>query len=257
MTRAIMEDSAPDPGSRLPEIREALMTEEGLRHISRLVTIGELALCFSHEVRNHLTSVIGHAYMGEQALPQGDPVRSHLESVTRNSLRMKGMIGAMLDFGRKREKTDERCAPEELIREAVRIVTPYFQDYRHPEIVVRIDVECGCPKVAVARWEMIHALVNLLTNAADAMSRSRQRLLTISAQPENSGTVRFTVSDTGSGIDPEDAGRVFAPFFTTKGERGNGLGLFIVRSTVEHHGGSITLQTGSGGTAFTICLPTN
>ena len=257
MTRAIMEDSAPDPGSRLPEIREALMTEEGLKQISRLVTIGELALCFSHEVRNHLTSVIGHAYMGEQALPQGDPVRDHLENVTRNSLRMKGMIGAMLDFGRKRDKTDERCAPEELIREALRIVGPYFQDLKHPEIVVKVDVECGCPKVAVSRWEMIHALVNLLTNAADAMSESCQRLLTISVQREAEGMVRFDVADTGSGIAPENAGRVFVPFFTTKGERGNGLGLFIVRSTIEQHGGSITLQTGSKGTAFTICLPTN
>jgi len=257
MTRAIMEEFAPDPSSRLPELREALLTEEGLRHIARLVTIGELALCFSHEVRNHLTTVIGHAYMGEQALPQGDPVRTHLENVTRNSLRMKGMIGAMLDFGRKRDKTEERCAPEDLIREALCVVTPYFQDFKHPAIVVQVDVECGCPKVAVARWEMIHALVNLLTNAADAMSQTRQRLLSISAQHDTEGMVRFDVADTGSGISPENAGRVFTPFFTTKGERGNGLGLYIVRSTIEHHGGSITLQTGSSGTAFTICLPTN
>jgi signal transduction histidine kinase len=255
MTRVIMDDPAPDPGSRLPELREALMSEEGLRHISRLVTIGELALCFSHEVRSPLTTLTGHAYMAQQSLPEGDPLRLHLDNVYRNSLRMKGMIDSMLNFGRRREKTTDRCAPEELIHEAVRVVAPYFEDFKHPPIVVQIDDESGCPKVAVARWEMIHVLVNLLTNAADAMSQSHQRLVTLSAERELQGMVRISVADTGAGISPENAGRVFTPFFTTKGERGNGLGLFIVRSTIEHHGGSISLQTGNSGTVFTICLP--
>ena len=66
--------------------------------------------------------------------------------------------------------------------------------------------------------------------------------------------VRFAVADTGSGIAPENADRVFTPFFTTKGERGNGLGLYIARSTIEQHGGSITMQTGRSGTVFTIYL---
>jgi signal transduction histidine kinase len=256
MTRAIMEDPAPDRGSHLPELRDALLTEDGLRHLSRLVTIGELALCFSHEVRNPLTALIGHAYMMQQAFPEGDRIRMHLDNVYRNSMRMKGMIDSMLDFGRKREKSMDRCAPEELIHEAVRVVGPYFEDFKHPPIVIQVDVECECPKVAVARWEMVHVLVNLLTNAADAMANSRQRLVTISVHKEDQGMVRFGVADTGSGIAPENAGRVFAPFFTTKGERGNGLGLFIARGTIEHHGGSISLQTGASGTVFTICLPT-
>ena len=257
MTRLIMEDPTPEPGARLPELREALMSEEGLKHISRLVTLGELALCFSHEARNHLTSVIGYAYMGEQALPEGDPVRAHLQDITRNSLRIKGMVSTMLDFGRQREKTKDRCEPEELINESVRVVAPYFANLKNPPIVLQIDVQHGCPKVAIDHWEMIHVLVNLLTNAADSMANTRQRLVTISAQREVQAMVRISVADTGSGIAPENAGRVFTPYFTTKGERGNGLGLFIVRSTIEHHGGSITLQTGSCGTVFTICLPTN
>jgi signal transduction histidine kinase len=256
MTRAIMEDPAPDPSSRLPELREALLTEDGLKHISRLVTIGELALCFSHEVRNPLTALIGHAYMMQQSLPEGDPIRLHLDNVYRNSMRMKGMIDSMLDFGRKREKSRDFCAPEELIHEAVRVVGPYFENFQHPAIVLQVDIECACPKVSIARWEMVHVLVNLLTNAADSMIQSRQRLITISAQREDEGLVRFAVADTGAGISSENAGRVFAPFFSTKGERGNGLGLYIARGTIEHHGGSISLQTSDSGTVFTICLPT-
>jgi len=242
-------------GADLPGWREALLPDDGLQQILRLVTMGELAMSFSDEVRNALTTLIGHAYMGQQALPEGDPIRNHLDSITRNSMRMKGMIDSMLNFGRKREETTDRCAPEELIHEAVRIAGPYLEDFKHPPIAVQVDVESECPKIAVTRWEMIHVLVNLLTNAADAMSESQQRLITIAAHREPQAMVRISVADTGSGIASENVGRIFTPFFTTKGERGNGLGLFIVRSTIEHHGGSITLQTGDSGTAFTIALP--
>jgi signal transduction histidine kinase len=259
MTRMVIDDPAPDPGfgSRLPELREALMSEEGLRHISRLVTIGELALCFSHEVRNPLTAVIGCAHNMQQALPEGDPIRTQLDSIARNGMRIKGMTDSMLNFGRKREKTKDRCSVEELIHEAVRLVGPYFQDFQCPPIVIHVDVEFGCPKIAVDFWAMIHVLVNLMNNAADAMAQSRQRLITMTARREAQRMVRISVADTGSGIASQDAARVFSPFFTTKGEQGNGLGLFIARNTIEDHGGSITLQTGSDGTVFTICLPTD
>jgi len=251
-----MEDPAPDPGCRLSELREALLTEDGLKHISRLVTIGELALCFSHEVRTPLTLLLGHAYMMNKALPEDDPMRPHSDNVYHNGLRMKGMIDSMLNFGRRREKSTERCAPEELIEEAVRVVGPYFDNFKNPPIALQMNVANDCPEVAIARWEMVHVLVNLLTNAADAMAQSCKRLVTISAQQQDQGIVRFDVADTGSGIASECAERVFAPFFTTKGECGNGLGLYIARCTVEHHGGSIALQTGSCGTVFTVCLPT-
>lgn len=256
MTRMIMQDPMPDPGSRLPELREALLTEDGLRHISRLVTLGELALCFSHEVRKPLTVVVGYAQMMQQALPEDDPIRIQIDNISRHSLLAKGMADSILNLGRKHDPTKDRCSPDELIQEAVRFVAPYFEDFTHPPVVIQIDVECGCPKIAVDRWEMIHALVNLLTNAADAMAQSRQRLITVTAQREVQGMVRISVADTGSGIASENASRVFTPFFTTKGERGNGLGLFIIRSTIEKHDGSISMQTGEGGTVFTICLPT-
>jgi signal transduction histidine kinase len=256
MTRMITGGALSDPASRFPELKEAMMSEDGLRHISRLVTIGELALCFSHEVKNPLSVVLGHAHMMRLSLPDDDPIRIQLDGIERHGRRIQGMTDSILNFGRKREKTKDRCAPEELLQEAVRFVAPHFSNFTSPAIVVKIDVECGCPNIAVDRWEMIHVLVNLLNNAADAMSQTRQRLVTLTAQRETPGTIRISVADTGSGIAPEDAGRVFTPFFSTKGERGNGLGLYIARTTVEEHGGTIAMQTGEGGTVFTICLPT-
>jgi len=243
-----------DGSDSIQILQEAMLTEEGLRDIARLVTVGQMALCFSHEVRNPLSVLLGYAHMMEKALPKDDPIRIQLDSITRNGMRMKEMTESILNFGRKREVTREACPVAELIQEALALVEPYFDEFKAPSVEVKIHVESPCLRITVDRWRMIHVLVNLLSNAADAMGRSRERVVSISAKPDNS-VVRISVSDTGSGIEPEVARQMFVPFFTTKGEGGNGLGLYIVRRTVEDHGGAITFQTGRTGTVFSICLP--
>jgi two-component system, NtrC family, sensor kinase len=255
MSRTFVDNVLPE-ACELPEaLREALLSESGLQHISRLVTIGELALCFSHEVKSPLSVLLGSAYMMGQSLAKDDPVRIQLDDIMRSAMRMKGMTESILDFGRKRKTAKERCAIKDLVEDARSFVDPYFEEFHKPPIEVRVNVSSRCPSIAVDRWQMIHVLVNLLNNAAYAMAQSRTRLIEISAQRRDRNTVSISVSDTGGGIAPEVADRVFGPFFTTKGEHGNGLGLYIVRQTVERHGGTITLQAGEAGTVFTICLP--
>jgi C4-dicarboxylate-specific signal transduction histidine kinase len=107
----------------------------------------------------------------------------------------------------------------------------------------------------VDRWRIIHVLVNLLSNAADAMTHSSEREIRILAEPADDSMVKILVSDTGTGMDADTASRAFVPFFTTKGERGNGLGLYIVHKTIEDHDGGITFETGAAGTVFSIRLP--
>jgi signal transduction histidine kinase len=244
-----------DGSDSMQILQEAMLSEEGLRHIARLVTVGQMALCFSHEVRNPLSVLLGYAHMMEKALPKDDPIRIQLESITRNGMRMKEMTESILNFGRKREVTREACPVADLIQEALSLVEPYFDELQAPSVEVKIHVESPCLRITVDRWRMIHVLVNLLSNAADAVALSRERLVSISARPEDKSTVRISVSDTGVGIDPEVARHIFTPFFTTKGEGGNGLGLYIVRRTVEDHGGTITFQTDKTGTVFSICVP--
>ena len=255
MTRTSIESSLPEVSEPLEGLREALLSEDGLQRISRLVTIGELALCFSHEVKSPLSVLLGCAYMMGQSLTKDDPIRIQLEDIMRSGMRMKGMTESILNFGRKRKMTKERCAIRGLIDEALCFVGPHLEEFHTPPIEVRVHISSRCPEIAVDRWQMIHVLVNLLNNAADAMAQSSTRLIQISAQRHDRNTVSLSVSDTGSGMTPELAGRVFVPFFTTKGEHGNGLGLYIVHRTIERHGGTITLKTGEAGTVFTLCLP--
>ena len=101
---------------------------------------------------------------------------------------------------------------------------------------------------------MIQALVNLLQNAADAMIDQSKRVLSITAKIET-GRMRISVSDTGTGISAGNLPHIFEPFFTTKGERGTGLGLHITKQVVTDHGGTIDVQTDDCGTTFVISLP--
>lgn len=106
-----------------------------------------------------------------------------------------------------------------------------------------------------SRTQLQEVFTNLLSNAMDAIGH--QGKLTISLQPESQNWVA-TVGDTGSGIPEEHQDQLFEPFFTTKGREGMGLGLSMVRSVVEQHGGSVSVNSQPGdGTVVTVRLPRN
>ena len=121
-------------------------------------------------------------------------------------------------------------------------------------MIADITVHPGMPQVAIDRSMMIQAFVNLMQNAADAMVGARRRILSITARWE-ADEVRIAFADTGKGIPSSDLDYIFAPFFTTKGERGTGLGLYITRKIVEDHQGSISVQTSERGSTFVLSLP--
>jgi two-component system NtrC family sensor kinase len=227
------------------------LTADDLAHLTRLITMGELTACFAHEVTNPLMLIRGHLRMIEEQLPEGHPLRPNFDVIDRASRRIEDMTKRLLDFGRKRKMRADHCDLSELIKEALRFVQPYLQAQN---VQVQLNLDSRLPRVFVDHWQMVQALVNLFQNAADAMSHSSQRLLTVSAEPDGGG-LKISVADTGHGVAPGDLSRIFDPFFTTKGERGTGLGLFITRRVIEEHRGSITVQTTDRGTSFLLSLP--
>ena len=145
----------------------------------------------------------------------------------------------------------------ELIREVLSLLRGDLENHR---IGVDAALPDGLPLVSANAVELRQVIVNLITNAADAMSTvmNRQRLLRLRTQAHEPGGLLITVEDTGSGIDPRHADRIFEPFFTTKPVgQGTGQGLAFVYSTiVKRHGGSVTFETESDkGTTFVLRLP--
>jgi signal transduction histidine kinase len=222
-----------------------------LLHFSRLITIGELSACFAHEVTNPLTLIRGHLRFVEETITEDHPLRVNFEVIDRASKRIEEMAKRMLDFSRKREARREKCDFAEVIADAIRFVQPYL---RMQDIDVRVTVEPDLPFISLDRWQVVQGVVNLLQNAADAMTEQSQRVLSVNARPEGN-QLQVAVSDTGIGIAQADIPHIFKAFFTTKGERGTGLGLYVTRQVIVDHGGTIDVRTSDRGTTFVISLP--
>jgi signal transduction histidine kinase len=230
--------------------RGPFSTEE-LMHFSRLITLGELSSCFAHEVNNPLMLIRGHLQFLESSIAEDHPLRMNFDVINRASIRIEEMAKRILDFSRKRVPQMEKSNLAEVISDAIRFVQPYF---RSQDIDVRVELERDLPLVSLDKWQMVQAVVNLLQNAADAMADQTIRVLSITARAEGTH-LRVAVADTGTGIATANVPHIFEAFFTTKGERGTGLGLYITRQVINDQGGTIGVHTGDRGTTFVISLP--
>ena len=227
------------------------LTTDDLLHLSGLITMGELSACFAHDVANPLTLLRGHLRFVSEGLSENDPLRGNIEAINRASRRIEEMAKRMLAFSKRKTNCTELCDISDVLSEALRFVQPYF---RTRFIDIQFHVDPQLPKIPADPGRLIQMIVNLLQNAADAMGDVDLRILAITVSCELT-TMRIVISDTGGGIEPDNLRRIYDPFFTTKGSKGTGLGLYITKQIIEQHRGSITVQTGDRGTSFVISLP--
>jgi signal transduction histidine kinase len=132
-------------------------------------------------------------------------------------------------------------------------------DLRMERVATSIELRDDLPLVMAERGQLQQVLLNLITNAIEAMHdiTDRPRMLRVrSDMNEDASSIRITVEDTGTGIDGKDMEHLFEPFFTTK-SAGTGIGLNVCRSIIEAHGGNIKISTNRPhGTVFSLNLPT-
>jgi Na+/proline symporter/nitrogen-specific signal transduction histidine kinase len=238
----------------LIEDRTELETLEAeLRHSERLASIGRLAAGVAHEIGNPLTGVTSLA----QNLRYDDTPDSRqqtAESILEQTRRISAIVESLLAFShgrRPRPLAGERVELAPAIDEAVRLVT-----LGRTEKHIEFRNECPTGLAVTGDPQLLQQVfVNLLSNAADASQPGDP--VTVRADARDAGEVVLEVVDQGRGIDPEVAERVFDPFFTTKPVgQGTGLGLPLIHSIVNEHGGHISLAPGPDrGTIVTLRLP--
>jgi signal transduction histidine kinase len=235
----------------LRNVADGLTSDGDLLHVARLLTVGELSTCFAHDVMNPLMMIRGNLGFMNETLPADHPARPYFEIIERAYVRVEEMAKRMLDFSRKHPTRLQHFDAFDIVTDAVRFMQPYFQE-KHTE--VKVSIAPGLPRILVDRWQFIQALVNIFQNAADAMAGTDSRELSIRVGRADSD-VQIAISDSGRGIPEQILAKIFTPFFTTKGDRGTGLGLFITRRIIEEHGGTITVETTPQGATFVISLP--
>jgi signal transduction histidine kinase len=221
-----------------------------LLRADQLGAVGQLAAGVAHEVRNPLTGI---KMLVEAALRPDNrtPLNAEdLRVIHREVTRLEQTVQAFLSFARVPSPQRERCDLLEVVAQARDLVRGRAQQQ---QVEIRVE-DPGRPVPGfVDRGQLSTVLVNLLLNALDAMPQGGR--LDVEVSDGSPSGVRLRVKDTGGGIPPEVAGRLFTPFATSK-PTGTGLGLSIARRILEEHGGRITAENRPGGGAcFTITLP--
>lgn len=230
--------------------REAL--EEELLRNERLATLGQVIATVSHEIRNPLGTIQTSIYSLRKRLgDQGDAVSSSLDRADRSIVRCNRIIGELLDYTRTR-------APNLVETRLDPWLAEVLGDFNFPTgVAVTCKLDSGAT-LAIDRNRIHGCVVNLLSNACQSMMERKDGptpcKLRIASERVD-GRVAIRVADTGPGIAPEVLEKIFEPMFSTR-TFGVGLGLPIVKKTMEQHGGDVEIVSEVGGeTTATLWLP--
>jgi signal transduction histidine kinase len=228
--------------------RELEESQAQVLHQEKMAAFGLLAAGIAHEVGNPLTSISSLVQVLDARGPD-DYTREKLKLVTSQLARIQSTLRELVTFGRPASDEPGRVTVKDVVDEALGIAK-YYKGGKNRQIVSAVPD--GLPPVEGVRDQLVQVVFNLVLNAIDATGKGG-RIEVKGGLVAN--RVTLSVSDDGSGIDPALQIRLFRPYFTTK-RQGTGLGLFVSRKIVEHHGGAIECESYIGqGTTFRFDLP--
>ncbi|MCU0956626.1 MAG: PAS domain S-box protein, partial [Hydrogenophaga sp.] len=251
--------------------RQALL-EAQLRESQKMQAIGTLAGGIAHDFNNIIAAILGHVELARQDLGSHDQALESVQAIGKAAARARALVQQILSFSRQQPTERVLLSMESVVDESVRLL--------RATIPARITLDVSCdpnlPLVLADSTQMEQVLINLVTNAAQAMATDPGRieigLDAISAETmlvENptmlprmqtgstAGVIRLAVKDNGPGMSEETLSRIFEPFFTTKPVgQGTGLGLSVAHGIVQNHGGVLQARSRPGeGSTFTVYLP--
>ncbi len=235
-----------------------------LQQAQKMEAIGHLAGGVAHDFNNLLTAILGYGNILKMKLAVDDPLRMHAEQVILASQKAADLTRGLLAFSRKQIINPVPMDLNEIVQGIGKILLRVIGE----DIQLRIEVADRPLGVLVDRGQIDQVLMNLATNARDAMPSGGTLTISTALFTADDLYVRshlldragpyavMTVADSGAGMNRETQEHIFEPFFTTKDQRGTGLGLSIVFGIVKQHNGAIKVYSEQGrGTSFKIFLP--
>ena len=239
---------------------QARQHQAEIAHAARLSTLGGMAAGLAHELNQPRAAVVSYARGWARRLEAGDIPKAALlevlEEISAQALRAGEVLRRIRDFLRG-ESRREAVDLNDLVRGALRFAEG---EAHRTDVRLELNLAPGPLRVEVDPIQIEQVILNLVQNAFEVMAANdgAERVLSIATRQVEPDTLEMAVCDTGAGISPEVAGRIFDPFFSTKAD-GLGLGLSISRTIVEAHGGRMWANPNADGRGASVCftLPTS
>jgi len=231
------------------DVTERSSLEKQLSHAEKLNALGNLAAGVAHELNTPLGTVLGYAQILIEDFKTGSGAPRELIAIEDQTRRCKKIVQSLLDFSRMSGSGKSEFSPNEL---ASRVRDLMSHSLRMRGIALRLDLGIPePPRLNAAANELEQVLVNLITNAADALEMADVKddpCVTLQTRADANGIVLLAVEDNGPGVPADIIPKIFEPFFTTKAAgKGTGLGLSIASRIIEDHKGRIDLAKRSDG----------
>jgi PAS domain S-box-containing protein len=235
--------------------REVRAQRDAMRQAERLSALGSLLAGVAHELNNPLSIVVAHATLLEDMASADPALVARTRKIRTAAERCARIVQTFLGLARRRPPERRPLKIADVVEAAFDLVG---YTLRSAGVRVTRSLPEGLPEISADADQLVQVMINLLTNAQQALqSREHPRLLAIAAEATAEGGIRLSVADNGPGVSAEMRERVFDPFFTTKPEGvGTGVGLSLCRGIVTAHAGTIVLdETPGGGVTVRIVLP--
>jgi len=235
--------------------RDRQELQDRLIHSSKLEAVGRLAGGVAHDFNNLLTVITGNLSLALHPRSDlSDDLREDLETAREAALHAGELTRQLLSFGRRQVLRPETVSVSREVRELL----PLLRRLLRADVSLDLQLAPDLPLVCVDPALLPQVLLNMIGNSADAIEGAGRIQIETRPHPREGGEtwVALSVSDTGPGLTVESREQLFEPFYTTKGQRGTGLGLATVYGAVRQHGGEIEVESEPGqGTLLRVLLP--
>ena len=243
--------------------KEKMELEMWLRQSQKLESIGTLAAGVAHEINNPLMGIISYAELINERVEE-ESLKEFSEGIIEEGIRVGKIVKNLLSFARQDKESHSPAYLVDIINVSLSLLGAVL---RKCQIKLEMDIPDDLPKIRCRSQQIEQVIINLLTNARDALNKRYQgyhenKVIKISVksfEKEGIEWIRTTVEDHGSGISPELMERIFDPFFTTKSrDEGTGLGLSVSYGIIREHKGELSVESEEGKFArFHIDLRVN
>ena len=250
------------------DVSERYALEEQLRRAQKMKAIGLMAGGVAHDLNNILSGVVNYPELLLIDLPQDSPLRRPLEAMRKSGMQAAEVVADLLTVARGVAATKVVANPHALITEY--LDSPEFLQLTtvYPDLRCTTQLDPGIHNISCSPVHVKKCLMNLVTNAAEAMngigtitiSTANRSINSIDVHKDDQFIGEFaviTVADSGSGIPEQDLKHIFEPFYTKKtmGRSGTGLGLAVVWNTMKDHDGNVLVTSNTTGTTFELFFP--